>query len=215
MKLNGTPKSIMRHFETAKLVEALDLAEATIQHGKRKQQIERYQAAALYKLAGQYNRPDACILEIGTYYGYSAAVIALAAPQAIFLTLNPREWEVADARRNLAHFINVNVIQDHSWDYLKNYPPPDLDLIFIDGDHKRVKLDLPWWNYVTLGGLMLFHDYSPLGSRRHCPPVFEAVNEFANWLGREPDVSIIDSGRVGMAGFYKHKGDPIWEARDG
>ena len=56
---------------------------------------------------------------------------------------------------------------------------------------------------------MIFHDYSPLGSRRHCPPVFEGVNELAERLGRKPDVLIIDDGQVGMAGFVRQPGEFI------
>ena len=52
-----------------------------------KREISEYQAAALYAIATRFNRPGARILEIGTAWGYSAAVMALAAPQAAITTL--------------------------------------------------------------------------------------------------------------------------------
>jgi hypothetical protein len=54
---------------------------------------------------------------------------------------------------------------------------------------------------------MLFHDYSPAGSKRECPPVYQAIRQFAAWLGREPDVTVVDDGRAGMAGFYRQEGE--------
>jgi len=80
-------------------------------------------------------------------------------------------------------------------------------------------MDLPWWDWLNADGLFLFHDYSPKGSYRECPPVYEAVNEFAKLLGRELDVKVVDDGGAGMAGFYKAedktqrqiKGETIFE----
>ena len=167
-----------------------------------KQEIYTYQAAWLYALAQQYNRPGAEILEIGTYWGFSAVVMAQAAPMAHITTLNPTRWEWEEATANLSPWKNVSCVCEHSWGYFdsRNWKQPDM--IFVDGDHKRIDRDLVWWDWLMPGGLMLFHDYSPSGSKRQCPAVYRALNRFAEKLGRKPDISIIDDGLAGLVGWY-------------
>lgn len=158
-------------------------------------QLEPYQAAALFALARKHDGGN--ILEIGTLIGYSASLIAQAAPNAEIATLNSAAHEIEAARHNLAEWPNVQVIQAISWDYLESYVGPMLNMVFVDGDHKRVARDVPWWDWVAEGGLMLFHDYSP----EKCPPVYAAVNGLAEALGRGPDVLLMDDQGVGMAGL--------------
>jgi len=208
MNITGTHAEIMEQFGIPEVVKALEKARQAIPQGK--QEVYAYQGAALFALAKPYNRKGAHILEIGTYYGYSTAMIKQAAPKAEIITLNPRKLEAQTARQNLASFEAISVVEQLSWDYLENYAGPQLDMIFVDGDHKRVTRDIPWWNEIAVDGLFIFHDYTPLGNKRHCPPVYEMVNEFADWLGRAPDVLIIDDDNVGMAGFYKRGNDPKW-----
>jgi predicted O-methyltransferase YrrM len=164
-------------------------------------QILPYQAAALCILARQYDREGARLLDIGTAAGYSASVMAQAAPGAEVVTLNPAAHEVEAARRNLERWANARVVRAASWDYLADYRDPHLDMVFVDADHKRVAEDVPWWRWLTEGGLMLFHDYSA----EACPPVREAVDGMAEALGRGPDILIVDDGGIGMAGFYKRR----------
>lgn len=159
-----------------------------------KGQVLPHQAAALYAFAKGYNGGP--LLEIGTFVGYTASLMAQAAPLARIITLNPTAHEVKEARVNLEYCPNVEVIQAKSWDYLKGYNGPFLDFIFVDGDHNRIARDLPWWDWVAKGGLMLFHDYSQV----QCPPVFEGVNEF---FDRDPDILIKDDDGNGLVGFYK------------
>ena len=162
-------------------------------------QLESYQAAALYTLAEKYNQDGAHFLEIGTLHGYSASILAQAAPLAQIVTLNPAKHEIPQATAHLSRFQNVTIVVKKSWNHLAGYGGPPLDLIFVDGDHKRIKKDMPWWGWAREGGLMLFHDYCP----EQCPPVYQAVSEMAALLGRHPDVSIMDDQKIGMAGFYK------------
>lgn len=170
-----------------------------------------YQAAALYCLANQYRQPQTNILEIGTAYGYTSAVMTLATPLAQITTLNPTQWEAEDARQSLRGY-NVTVVEAKSWDYLhanQQLEHPVLyDLIFVDGDHKRVAHDMPWWTYLRAGGLFIFHDYAPEWSTRPCPPVYEELGRFARWVSREPDILIVDDHDVGMAGWYRRPTDP-------
>lgn len=211
MKLIGaTPDEVITAVEQKKPEIRLQLARARTAVPHIKREIYEYQAAVLYLVASRYNDWGNAVLEIGTAEGYSAAVLALACRKCQITTLNPREDEVARARRYLAGFRNVSVIVAKSWEYLASYPGPTLDLVWIDGDHKRVRRDLPWAKHVKTGGLLLFHDYSPEDSGRPCPPVFDAVNGFARRLRREPDVLVVDNEHVGIAGFYRRQEDKKW-----
>ena len=96
-----------------------------------------------------------------------------------------------------------------SWSYLAGYKGPAFDVVFVDGDHKQVARDLPWFNWIHPGGLMLFHDYSPAESTHACPPVYDVVNARAIRLGRELDVLLVDDTLAGIAGFYKQKWEVI------
>lgn len=211
MKLAGSPEDIYQAVATPDTGAALARARVSVPYGK--QEVFQYQAACLFALARPYDREGARLLEIGTYYGFSAAVLAQAAPQATIVTLNPTAWEVTSARVSLAGFPNVSVMEVRSWDYLAMIDGEHrYDLVFVDGDHKRVRRDLPWWNRLTDGGLFVFHDYSPSGSGRACPPVYRALNDFRAWLGRDFDVLVVDDREVGLAGWYRRGDDPDWDA---
>lgn len=171
-----------------------------------------YQAAALYAICMAYNRVDANILEIGTYYGFTAAVIAQAAPLAQIVSINPLQWECDAARKVLAEFKNIRIDCIPSQDYLGNYQGPELDMIFVDGDHKGIRGDLPWWNWLTLGGTILFHDYTPKGSPRACPPVVRGLDHFSEILGRDADHRFVDDVLIGMLGWTKREGDKAYAA---
>ena len=173
-----------------------------------KKAVYPYQAAALYHLARPYNGGKA--LEIGTAYGFSCFYLAHAMPDSQITTLNASEGEVVEDKKVLSHFKNVEVLHRVSWEYLKESDGTAIyNFIFVDGDHKHVRMDFPFFNRLIDGGLMVFHDYSPLGSKRHCPPVYEAVNWLSDYLGREPDVLIVDCDKVGMAGFIRRAGEVI------
>jgi predicted O-methyltransferase YrrM len=176
-----------------------------------KREIWPHQAAVLAFLAHQFDREGARILEIGTALGYSAAVMALAAPRARITTLNPKGPEYVQAMSNLDRFANVRVLMEYSYQYLADYSGSSLDLVFVDGDHslEGVRRDTGWWKHVREGGLILFHDYSPAGSKRPNPEVVQAVDEFAARLGRRPDVLVVDEQSVGMAGFVRREADAL------
>ena len=175
-----------------------------------KRQLLDWQALLLFGLTRDL-KPSR-ILEIGTLHGFSALLMALAAPRALLTTLNPVGAEVARARGYLRGCANVTVVARASWDYLRT-DRESYDLVFVDGDHRRVALDLPWFQRLRLGGLMLFHDYSPIA----CPPVFEAVrtlshrgteNTERNMDRREGegnglDVVAMDDAGIGMAGLFR------------
>lgn len=208
-EITGTELSITRwasdvHFGAVKAVTIADIA---VTDCSSKQRIYDYQALVLFALAAQYNRKGSRLLEIGTYYGFSAAVLAQSCPLGQIDTLNPTPWEWDAARKNLAGFENVHLFCTYSWDYYRDYAGPDYDFVFVDGDHKQIRKDFSWWKRVKVGGLFLFHDFSPNGSGRPCPPAYRGLLDFADELGRGPDVSIIDDRHVGMVGWYKESID--------
>lgn len=168
-----------------------------------------YQAAALYHYAKPHNGSRA--LEIGTAYGYSCFYLASAMPDSPVVTLNTSSAEVEAAKRTLAQFRYVEALEFVSWDYysVTGKFNREYGFIFVDGDHKQIKRDLPWFNRLEVGGLILFHDYSPKDSTRACPPVYRAINEMAKQLGRQPDVLVVDNDKVGLAGFIRQAGEVI------
>jgi hypothetical protein len=107
---------------------------------------------------------------------------------------------------------DVELILEASTKYLTYEGHPKFRLIFIDGDHANVHLDFPWWRHLAIGGLFLFHDYSPEGSWRACPPVYRALNIQRDKMSRDFDVAIIDDDNVGMVGYYKQSDDDdtVW-----
>ena len=167
--------------------------------------VKEYQAGWIYVLARPYNRKGANILEIGTLLGYSAAALALAAPQAQVVSLNPTSVEAEIARKRLASYKNVSILTRFSWDYLEE-DSRIWDMIFVDGDHRQISRDMPWFNRLKAGGLMLFHDYSPAEALSPCLPVYEAI-QAVKARGRELDIEIVDNNGIGMAGFYRRDGE--------
>lgn len=209
LQLTGlTPDKLLAHF--VKLHPELTKLEYAARKAipNTKKAVYPYQAAALYHLAKPYNGGQA--LEIGTAYGYSCYYLASAMPKSRIVTLNASEGEWAEDVMILEKFKNVTCLHRLSWDYLAESDGTAIyNFIFVDGDHKRVKNDFPYFNRLLTGGLIIFHDYSPLGSGRECPPVYEAVNELSKILKRAPDVLIVDDKQVGMAGFIRGEGEAI------
>lgn len=174
----------------------------------KKKAIWPYQAAALYHYARPYDGGHC--LEIGTAYGYSCWYLASAMPHSWIVTLNASEGEWVEDVKILSRFKNVTCLHRLSWDYLAEGDGTAIyNFIFVDGDHKRVRNDFPYFNRLVDGGLIMFHDYSPLGSGRECPPVYEAVNQLSETLRREPDILVVDDRQVGMAGFIRRQGEII------
>lgn len=175
-----------------------------------KKAVYPYQAAALYHYAKPYNGGWA--LEIGTAYGYSCFFLASAMPDSQIVTLNASEGEWVEDVKILERFKNVTPLHRLSWDYLAESDGTAVyNFVFVDGDHRPapLKRDMQYFNRLVTGGLIMFHDYSPAGSGRECPPVYEGVNELAKILGRQPDVLIVDDRQVGMAGFIRKEGEVI------
>lgn len=178
---------------------------------RSKREVWIEQGAAIAYLASQYDFDGASILEIGACQGYSAALMSLAAPKATLTTLEPHGGRRTRVRAAVGS-LGIVVRAEDSTTFLgycveerKQY-----DLIFVDGDHANVALDLPYWNLLKQDGLLLHHDYSPEGSKRECRSVFEALNHFAEQLNHPIDVLVQDDGMVGLAGWYRHDVEQVW-----
>ena len=211
MRVNDHPNRIIGQLSRKHPDIPLVIERVRSHVGWVKREVYTYQAVVLYVLVQDYNRPDAHILEIGTAMGFSCSYLAEGAPLAHIVTLNPKQVEVDTARKNLSPYSNVTLAQELSWDYLARYGGPLLDMIFVDGDHNAIGHDLPWWNWLAIGGLMMFHDYAPADTIRPCPPVYDAVNALANKLCRKLDVKVIDDDGVGLVGLYRRSMNEVWD----
>jgi predicted O-methyltransferase YrrM len=209
LNVHGTQLEIAAYLaslapEVGHVLEEID---ATMTRRYHKREIRNHEAALLYVLAKQYNQPGAEIVEIGTCYGWSALVMAHAAPQAHIITCTPNPSHIEASRQNLAGYPNVELRGMRSTDLLAAYEGPDLDLIFVDGDHKIVRDDLPWWNWLKVDGLMIHHDYSQADAPyRPCRWVWDALNDLAAAL-HPFDVLIENEFHEGMAGWYRRDGE--------
>lgn len=159
-----------------------------------------YQDGILRYVMRPANYSGGRILEIGTRLGHSASIIAQTAPSAEITTIEPYAERVVIAKENLAPYPNVTVITGKSWEYLKAYQGPEFDAVFVDGNHRYVNYDAPWYYLLKPDGVILFHDWSSWG----CWHVVETVENMSRELERRPDIEIMDTNQKGMAGFYRH-----------
>lgn len=175
-----------------------------------KREITRNEAHYLYHIAEHYATDTGYCLEIGTATGFSAAIIAQAVEPASLVTLNPKTVERERAFHNLRPFTNVRVLAERSWDYHEwASRPAQFDFIFVDGDHGQVIRDLVWFDALTVGGIIVFHDYMKFGSTRPCQPVVETLDLFAEKLGRPFDLNISDQGQHGLVGFIRRQDEYV------
>lgn len=178
-----------------------------------KRETRDYEAALLYILATQYNYLGALIAEVGTCYGFTAAIMQHAAPRARVMTCTPNPNHVKIARRNLApNFGAIEVVETTSVNWLQHIGDSSLDMVFIDGDHKAVRDDLPFYNKLKIGGLKFHHDYCP-GRPDHTGPrpcrwVYEALNEFADKM-HPFDVLMTDDNKEAVGGWYRQERE-VW-----
>lgn len=226
VQISGTDDEILAHIREKwhEVDTVLSWTRKKIPYLKR--QIAPYQGALLAYYAHGYDRPGAGVgdnpmfLEIGTAIGYSACLMATAAPRARITTLNPKDGEFEQAVKNLRIRSNVRVVKETSQAFFKTLTQPltpgpspraergGYDLIFVDGDHayNMVLHDAQFFNCLKPGGLILFHDYSPDGSARPSDGSFRALNELAE-RHRPFDVLVIGTGGVGMAGWIRQEGE--------
>ena len=134
---------------------------------------------------------NARIVEIGTFMGISAKVMALSSPTSHvtcidpYLTVHPSsglsdpEYVYEQCRKAISG-LNCTLIRDLSENVGKTWDKP-IDFLHIDGDHrcwpltKDIFLFVP---HVKSGGYVFFHDYVVNGSEDEGGMVKEVVNFF-------------------------------------
>lgn len=174
-----------------------------------KRQVTELQACQIFNLCALFNQDGAVMLDIGTLHGFSASIMAQAAPRATIITCNPVLAECKIARQNLKPYKNVRIVQKRSWELFASWRLGLLDFIFVDGDHNNVALDLKWYDKLKAGGLMLFHDYNPKGCGAESSILKKTLDDFIKELGREYDYLLIDEkrrrGMVGINRWEEHR----------
>ena len=171
-----------------------------------------YEAALLYILAAQYDYFGAKIAELGAGMGFTSAVMQHAAPRAHVMTCTPDKNQIPMTRGNLKpNFQGITVFEMKSVEWLEKMEDGFLDMVYIDGDHTRVRLDLPFYNKLKVGGLKFHHDYCPGvpdTPARVCYPVYLALNDFAEKM-HPFDVLMTNEKQEAVAGWYRQEGE-VW-----
>jgi len=163
----------------------------------------------LFELASFVQGP---VLEIGTLYGRSAAIIASALKRSgkdvQFVSVDIEPQVQAETRRRLeeaglADF--VSLFSGTCDDFFREHPGFQPALVFIDGDHSYdgVRRDLEALeDHVPTSGLVLFHDF--LDERNDDPDdddygVTGAVAD--SWVARDCDFG----GTFGACGLFRRR----------
>jgi len=168
-------------------------------------QVGLHQACGLILLARQFQGADASFLNIGCAYGYSTACLAEGAPDAQIESLDVNLKRLQIAQKVLTRYRHVQLIKQASWDFFNAHPGRQWDLIFVDGCHREIWRDMPFYNMVRPGGLFLSHDYIPA----RFPFVVEALDTLTTQFDRPFDVRIYDDRGCGVVGMARRKGE-VW-----
>jgi len=169
-------------------------------------QVGLHQACGLILLARQLAGKEAAILNIGCAFGYSTACLAEGAPDADIVSLDVLPKRIKIAKRNLAKYPNVKVLQQASWDFFLPNAGRLWDMIFVDGCHRAIWKDMPFYNTVRPGGLFVSHDYIP----ERFPFVVEALDSLTKQFARPYDVRIYDDRECGVVGMVRRE-DEWWK----
>ena len=143
-------------------------------------------------IMSQLNKCDR-YLEIGTFDGIALSVFAAKFPKNEFHAVDLFAGDGSTGGGCLNYFIrncqnldNIFLYYGKSVDVLKDVPGK-FQIIFVDGSHKyeNVKYDLfyAYENLLTVGGGLVFHDYSLKGVE---PAVNELKAEYGLKVEKEP-----------------------------
>lgn len=169
-------------------------------------------ADELWELARSADGP---ILEIGTYRGRSAVLMALALKDA---NRQGHLYSVDIDRDNLrlaadeasARGVAERIVFVHGTvgAFARAYPHVRPAVTFVDGDHSRAGVDRDLAileRIVPVGGLILFHDFAdPRNDDPHDDEVKVGPAVGASWVARECEFR----GIFGVCGLYRRGGGP-------
>ena len=165
------------------------------------------------------------IVEIGSHRGKSTLVLALAAPRAIVVAVDPfddpRWGGGADSRPiflgNLAgaNVENVELRAALSTELRPTWDDP-IDLLFIDGAHDfaTVQDDLEWVEHLRPGAEVLVHDsFSSIGVTR---AVYERLlrRRDIDYRGRERSLASFARRSTSIGGWLRAAGSGVWFLRN-
>jgi predicted O-methyltransferase YrrM len=169
-------------------------------------------ADKLYELAGAADGP---ILEIGTYHGKSAVLMALAARNAgrgtVVYTLEVDRTAIRAAQAQAArHGVadSIVFIRATAGAFARAYPWLRPALTFVDGDHRRegVESDLAVLSsLVPAEGVLMFHDFAdPLNDDPQCAEIKVRATVEHSWVAAECHFD----GVYGGSGLYTRRTAP-------
>jgi predicted O-methyltransferase YrrM len=138
----------------------------------------------LAELAIAANRPGGVIVEVGSLYGGSSAILALGAPDSTIYSHDDFSWSPltqaspAQVRENLypLGIKNVEIIEGDSRVTAASWDKP-IDLLWIDGGHSYEFVMADLRNLGNKAQVIAIHDFV---NPAH-PDVRRAVEEFLEW----------------------------------
>lgn len=99
------------------------------------------------------------ILEIGTFLGYSAFVMAQVCPNAKIISVEKNEQNFLDAQKNLQDLSNVEVINADAFEFLQKNTNLKVDFVFLDGPKGQYVKYFPYLkNMLNVGGILFADD---------------------------------------------------------
>jgi predicted O-methyltransferase YrrM len=166
-------------------------------------------AEKLYELARATPGP---IVEIGTFHGKSAVLMALAAKDAgrdttlYTLDVDRSALRAASAEAEARGVADrIVFVRGTLAAFVRAYPHVRPELTFVDGDHTRagVERDLAiLQGIVPAGGKLLFHDFDdPLNEDPACDEIRVRPAVQASWVARACDFD----GAFGCCGLFTRR----------
>ena len=170
-------------------------------------------AQKLYELARVTSGP---ILEIGTHYGKSAVLMALALKDVqrrdvlvYTLDIDRRAIQAAVGEAQARDVADMIVFSRGTLNaFARAYPHLRPALTFVDGDHSRTGVDRDLRvleSLVPAGGALLFHDFAdPRNEDPDCTDTKVRPAVEASWVARQCDFE----GIFGVCGLFTRRNVP-------
>ena len=146
----------------------------------------------LYTLASEVS-PGGVIVEIGSYHGATAVLMALASGSSVKVHCVEKTVRPELTKYIKEHGVSgkVAIWAGKSSDVGKLWAGA-IDLLFIDGDHSDAGVmndSKLWAPYVRLGGVIVWHDYHNQSSREVAP----AIDKFLKESGADFEIIMPES----------------------